>query len=141
MDNRTGQLSPGFISVADAKKLIDADSKENPTVDIAYLVRNINYVEDKLNFRIPLLKKASNGKAAPNGSTYTYVVDAYEREILKRAIKDKYKEYLGKELNESAGIRRMTTVAEDHGSSSLPVNNTRSETPVGFDLPDGLSGK
>lgn len=141
MDNRTGQLSPGFIPVSEAKALIERDSKDNPTVDIATLVRTIAYIEDKHNYRIPLLKKLGNGKIVGSGSTYTYIVDSYEMEILKRAIKDKYKEYLGKELDETKTLRRMTTVSEEEGASTRPTKNSRSETPAGYDLPDGLSGK
>lgn len=145
----SGRLSPGYISVAKAINLIESDTKATPKVDIAWLVRNIRFVETKHNFRIPLVAFKNPEGQTPQerggtihiGSTRVYVETDLQKETLRQAIRDKYREFLGKDMpSEEEQVRRLSTVT-DEGVSGHPVVNTRSETEAGVALPDGLVGK
>lgn len=57
MQPSTGQLSPGFITVDEACKIIKTDTRDNPVVDMDYLVAHIVWIETNHNFRIPKIKR------------------------------------------------------------------------------------
>ena len=46
-------LSPGFITVDEGVDLIKSDTRENPVVDMDWLISRKKWVEVAHNFRIP----------------------------------------------------------------------------------------
>lgn len=116
MQPQNGQLSPGFITIDEAIKLINKDTRNKATVDLAYMVRNIHYIQEFKNFRIPLMESDEHGYAHKKGSTYVFIASSYEKEILKHAIRDAFKKRTGEDVNENS-VHNKTTVYD-------PENNT-----------------
>lgn len=117
------ETRPGFISVEDAVKLIESDTRSNPVVDMDYLVSKIVWIEVNHNFRIPKIKRlkpeevhrTKRGKIVEYetiGEVNVSIDTAYQKEYLKKAILDKYRELVGHEYKE-AGVRAVSTVADD----------------------------
>lgn len=120
---KNNDLAPGFLSVDDAVKLIQSDTRENPVVDMDYLVSRLKWVETAHNFRIPKIRRlkpeevyrTKRGKVVEyetTGSVYIYIATNFEKEFVRKAILDKFRELVGHEYKEQA-IRAMSTVADD----------------------------
>lgn len=137
MNPATNQLSPGFVTVDEAVALIKTDTRENPVVDMDYLVGHIVWIETRHNFRIPKIRmlkpedvrRTKRGKIIEYeniGDVYVYIDTNFEKELLKKTILDKYKELVGHEYKE-LGVRARSTVADDaQGKAAVqPRNNTK----------------
>lgn len=137
MQPSTNQLSPGFITVDDACAVIKSDTKENPVVDMDYLVGHIVWIETNHNFRIPKIKqlKPEEVRRTPRGKIidyehigdlYVYIATNFEKELLKKTILDKFRELVGHDYKE-IGVRARSTVADDaQGKAAVqPRNNTK----------------
>ena len=137
MQPSNNNLSPGFITVDDAVELIKSDTRENPVVDMDYLVAHIVWIEANHNFRIPKIRrlapeeirKTKRGKVIEYeniGDAYVYLATNYEKELLKKTILDKFKELVGREYKE-AGVKARSTVADDaQGRAAVqPRNNAK----------------
>lgn len=137
MQPSTSQLSPGFIEVDKACEIIKSDTRENPVVDMDYLVGHIVWIETNHNFRIPKIRmlkpeevrRTKRGKIIEYeniGDIYVYIATNYERELLKKTILDKFRELVGHEYKE-IGVRARSTVADDaQGKAAVqPRNNTK----------------
>lgn len=116
-------LNPGFITMDDAVKLINSDTRENPVVDMDYLVSHTVWIEPNHNFRIPKIRRLTpeeiyrtkRGKTVEYeniGDVYVAINTNYEKELLKKTILDKFKELVGHEYKE-IGVRARSTVADD----------------------------
>lgn len=108
-------LPKGFISLEDAIMLIHSDTRSDAKVDTKWLVNHMPWIEENHNFRIPLLKTTSDKKVVPIGSKYVEVRSAYDREALKRAIRDHYRDMVGHEY-EAPTVKSMSTVADEEES-------------------------
>ena len=137
MNPATNQLSPGFITVDEGCKLINSDTRENPVVDMDYLVGHIVWIETSHNFRIPKIKmlkpeevrRTKRGRIIEYeniGDVYVYIETNYQKELLKKTILDKYRELVGHEYRE-LGVKARSTVADDaQGKAAVqPRNNTK----------------
>lgn len=116
-------LAPGFIKVDDAVKLIQSDTRENPVVDMDYLVSRLKWVETAHNFRIPKVRRlkpeevhrSKRGKLIEYenvGNVYVYIATNFEKELIRKTILDKFRELVGHEYKEQT-VRAMSTVADD----------------------------
>lgn len=137
MQPSTNNLSPGFVTVEAACELIKTDTREKPVVDMDYLIEHLVWIETNHNFRIPKIRmlapdevyKTKRGNVVEyehTGDVYVYVATNYEAELLKKTIRDKFKELVGHEYKE-AGVRARSTVADDaQGKAAVqPRNNTK----------------
>lgn len=117
------QLSPGFVTLEEACDLIKSDTRENPVIDMDYIVAHKIWIEPRHNFRIPKIRqlkpeevrKTRRGRIIDYeevGNAYVYVRDNYDAEILKRAINDKYRELVGHEYKETV-VKHRSSVADD----------------------------
>lgn len=135
--NPNNQLSPGFSTIDEAVELIKSDSRENPVVDMDYLVAHVVWIEVNHNFRIPRVRRLSadeiyrtkRGKIVEyeqTGDTYVRVDTNFQKELLKKTILDKYRELVGHEYRE-LGVRARSTVADDaQGKAAVqPRNNSK----------------
>lgn len=142
-------LSPGFVTVDDACALIKSDTRENPVVDMDYLVSHKSWIEVNHNFRIPKIKrlpadkvyKTKRGKIVEYeniGNAYVYLGTNFEAELLKKTILDKFKELVGHEYKE-IGVRARSTVADDaQGTAAVqPRNNTKPIAKEGAEIGGG----
>lgn len=123
MQPSTNTLSPGFIPVEEACELIKSDTRQNPVVDMDYLVSRIKWVETAHNFRIPKIRrlgpdeiyKTKRGKVVEYeniGDVYVYVATNFDKELLRKTILDKFRELVGHEYKENV-VKATSTVADD----------------------------
>lgn len=105
-------LPKGFISIEEAVDLINSDTRADAKVDTKWLVSHVDWIEEAHNFRIPLMKTTSDKKVVPIGSRFVEVRDAFERETLKRAIRNHYRDMVGHEYNAPV-VHAMSSVADD----------------------------
>lgn len=130
-------LSPGFEKVETVVELIKSDTRENPVVDMDYLVAHIKWIETAHNFRIPKIRrlkpdevyKTKRGKIVEyenTGDVYVYVATNFEKELLRKTILDKFRELVGHEYKE-IGVKARSTVADDaQGKAAVqPRVNTK----------------
>lgn len=123
-------LPNGFITVEEAIALINSDTRDDAKVDTQYLVSHIDWIEEAHNFRIPLVRLATKEEIEkimkrypgrrPNGlislgSKTVSINTAYEKEYLKQAIRNHYKEVAGREY-EAPTVRGLSTVADEEQS-------------------------
>lgn len=143
-------LSPGFSTIDDAVALIKSDTRENPVVDMDYIVSKIVWIETNHNFRIPKIRRlkpdevyrTKRGRMVDYetvGNVYVYVATNFEKELLKKTILDKYRELVGHEYKE-AGVRATSTVADD--AQGRDAVRPRANTPIakeGSSIGDGTT--
>ena len=116
-------LAPGFVTVDQACELIKSDTRENPVVDMDYLVSRIKWVETAHNFRIPKIRRlkpeevrrTKRGKIIEYeniGNVYIYIATNFEKELVRKTILDKFRELVGHEYREQS-VKARSTVADD----------------------------
>ena len=108
-------LPKGFLSIEDAVKLIQSDTRADAKVDTKKLVQSMIWIEEAHNFRIPLMKTTSDKKVVRNGSRYVYVATSYEKEVLKKAIRDHYRDMVGRDYA-APTVKSVSTVADEEES-------------------------
>lgn len=149
MQPSTTQLSPGFITVDEAVKLIQSDTREHPVVDMDYLVSRIKWIETAHNFRIPKIRmlkedeiyRTKRGKVIDyevTGNVYIYIATNFEKELVRKTILDKFRELVGHEYREET-VRAMSTVADDaQGKAAVqPRNNAKPIAKEGSTISSG----
>lgn len=109
-------LPKGFISIDEAVELINSDTRANAKVDTSWLVHHIDWIEEAHNFRIPLLKTTTDKKVVRCGSKFVQVLTSYDKEVLKRAIRNHYRDMVGHEY-EAQKVRAVSSVVDDEVSS------------------------
>lgn len=142
MDNNSqAALPPGFISLDEAVKLIESDTRSDAKVDTQYLVSHLKWIEEDHNFRIPLLRNATkeeieammkNPRQRPRstisaGSVNVYIERPYHAEMLKEVIRKHYREMAGKEY-ESPTVRSVSSVADEEKTGGAV--NPRSDKTI-----------
>lgn len=105
-------LPKDFMSIADAVALINSDTRSDAKVDTKWLVNHIDWIEEKHNFRIPLMKTTADKKVVRTGSKYVEIRDEYDKVTLKRAIRDHYRDMVGHEY-EKPTVKAVSSVADD----------------------------
>lgn len=131
------QLPPGFENIDTVVELIKSDTRENPVVDMDYLIGHTIWIEPNHNFRIPKIRRlkpeevrrTKRGKIVDYeniGDVYVAINTNFEKELLKKTIYDKYRELVGHEYKE-IGVRARSTVADDaQGKAAVqPRNNNK----------------
>lgn len=137
MNPTNGQLSPGFTELDKAVELIKSDTRENPVVDMDYLIGHTIWIEPNHNFRIPKVRRlkpeevyrTKRGRVVEyenTGDVYVFIATNFEKELLKKTIFDKYRELVGHEYQE-LGVKARSTVADDaQGKAAVqPRVNTK----------------
>ena len=131
-------LSPGFITIDEAVELIKSDTRQNPVVDMDWLISRIKWVETAHNFRIPKIRrlkadeiyKTKRGKVVEYeniGDVYVYIATNFEKELLRKTILDKFRELVGREYKEK-GVKAVSTVADD--AQGRDAVKPRSNKPI-----------
>ena len=124
--NPNSNLPPGFSSIEDVVELIKSDTRENPVVDMDWLVAHKVWLDKNgpaHNFRIPKIRRlkpeevyrTKRGKLVEYehiGDVYVAINTAFENELLKKTIEDKYRELVGHEYK-TLVVKGVSTVADD----------------------------
>ena len=116
-------LPNGFITAEAAVELIKSDTKENPVVDIDYMVAHTRWLDAGKNFRIPKIRLLAPEERKPDargvvriiehtGDVFVEVKNNYEKELIRKTLNDKYYEMTNKEYAELK-TRGVSTVADD----------------------------
>ena len=131
-------LPTGFISIQDAIKLIESDSRSDAKVDTAFLLRNLPYLRVDGNYTIKKLRH-EGGKVVSNGETFVQVTSEYERAMLEHAITEHYRNVTGRTVNpETIGLKALTTaVDEEKNPRGRIVVNDNPGIKAGEDLGSG----
>lgn len=147
-------LPTGFISVEDAVALIKTNTFKEPTVDIRWLVSHIDWIEEAHNFRIPkvrLITKEEYTKYMEDhhgrrpselvtlGSEFVPITTSYDKESLKKAIRDNYRDIVGHDYQE-VHTRGITTVKdEETGNTERPRTTKKTIAKEGDLIGAGIS--
>lgn len=118
------QLPKGFISLTDAATLINSDTRAEAKVDTKWLVSHIDWIEEAHNFRIPLMKTTSDKKVVRNGSKFVEIRTSYDKEFLKKVIRDHYRDMVGREYN-APTVRAVSSVADDEVGTGVRPRRSR----------------
>ena len=131
-------LPAGFISVEEAIKLIESDTRSNAKVDTAFLLTNLPYLRVDGNYTIKKLKH-ENGKVVNDGETFVYIDSDYHRSMLEHAITEHYKMVTGRDIDpETIGIKKLSTAVDDEKNpQGRIVANKESETKLGDNIVSG----
>lgn len=147
-------LPNGFISVNDAVALINSDKRDDAKVDTQWLAGHIDWIEEAHNFRIPIVRFATKEeieaamKAHPGrrpnglirlGSKYVEIRTSFEKELLKKTIRDHYKEMAGREYAESTTRGISTVMDEETGGSERPRRTKKTIAKEGETIGTGSS--
>lgn len=147
--NANNNLSPGFSTIDDAIALIKSDTRQNPVVDMDYLVAHIKWIEVAHNFRIPKIRRLKPeevhrtryGKIKEYetiGEVNVYVATLLNRELLRQAILDKFRELVGHEYKEIT-VRGRSTVADDaQGREAVRPRANQSNAKAGDSIGEGI---
>lgn len=108
-------LPNGFITIEDAAQLIHSDTRADAKVDTKWLVSHIDWIEEAHNFRIPLMKTVEGKGAVSIGSKYVTITTSYEKEFLKKVIRDHYRDMVGHEYNAPI-VKAVSSVADEEQS-------------------------
>lgn len=133
-------LPNGFITVADAIKLIESDSRSDAKVDTAFLLRNLPYLRVDGNYNIKKLKH-ENGRVVEDGEVFVTVSSEYEKAMLEHAITEHYKNVTGRVVDpEKIGLRSITTAVDDEkNANGYLMNNDKPMIKAGDDIVSGVS--
>ncbi len=133
-------LPNGFVTVADAIKLIESDSRTDAKVDTAFLLKNLPYLRVDGNYNIKKLKH-ENGKVVEDGEVYVMISSEYERAMLEHAITEHYKNVTGRVVNpENIGLRSITTAVDDEkNANGYLMNNDKPMIKAGEDIVSGVN--
>lgn len=137
---QNSNLPNGFISIADAIKLIESDSRSDAKVDTAFLLRNLPYLRVDGNYNIKKLKH-ENGRVVEDGEVYVMVASEYEKAMLEHAITEHYKNVTGRVVDpEKIGLRSITTAVDDEkNANGYLMNNDKPMIKAGDDLVSGVN--
>ena len=107
-------LPTGFISIDDAIKLIESDTKENVVVDHAFLVRSLPYLRKDGNYNIKLLTRDSRGQIVDNGNKFVQIATDWDKSRLEHAIVEHYKFMSGRDIDPNQiGLKSLTTTIDE----------------------------
>ena len=133
-------LPNGFVTVADAIKLIESDSRTDAKVDTAFLLKNLPYLRVDGNYNIKKLKH-ENGKVVEDGEVYVMIASEYERAMLEHAITEHYKNVTGRVVDpDQIGLRSITTAVDDEkNANGYLMNNDKPMIKAGEDIVSGVN--
>lgn len=137
---QNNNLPNGFITIADAVKLIESDSRTDAKVDTAFLLRNLPYLRVDGNYNIKKLKH-ENGKVVEDGEVYVMVTSEYEKAILEHAITEHYRNVTGRTVDaDQIGLRSITTAVDDEkNAGGHLMENDKPMIRAGEDIVSGVS--
>ena len=119
-------LPKDFMSLEEAVALINSDSRSDAKVDTKWMVKHIDWIEEAHNFQIPLMKTTSDKRVEPIGKKYVQIVTSYDKELLKKTIRDHYRDMVGHEYD--APVTKAVSTVADEEQSGGAVRPRRSKS-------------
>lgn len=133
-------LPRGFISIEEAIKLIESDTRKDAKVDTSFLLRNLPYLRTDGNYTIKKLRHdKETGRVVNNGEVFVMVTSDYEKEMLKHTIVEHYRNVTGRTIDpDNIGLKSLTTtVDEETNLGAAIINNDKPTIKPGEDLGTG----
>lgn len=133
-------LPTGFISIEEAIKLIESDTRKDAKVDTRFLLRNLPYLRTDGNYTIKKLRHdKETGRVVDDGEVFVMIMSDYEKEMLKHAITEHYRTVTGRTVDpDSIGLRALTTtVDEETNIGAAIMENDKPTIKPGEDLGSG----
>lgn len=133
-------LPRGFISIEEAIKLIESDTRKDAKVDTSFLLRNLPYLRTDGNYTIKKLRHdKETGRVVSNGEVFVMITSDYEKEMLKHAIVEHYRNVTGRTIDpDNIGLRSLTTtVDEETNLGAAIIHNDKPTIKPGEDLGTG----
>lgn len=112
-----------ILTVKEAIDLINSDTRTNPVVNNAKLIRNVEFLNSNfrgggMNYTIFLEKRDESGKIVPNGVKFVAVNGKREQTELEYAITDHYKAVSGRDVDpETIGLMQQTTMVDESNNN------------------------
>lgn len=118
--NPSQALPEAFISIDDAIKLINSDTRNNAVVDVQKMMASIKFLRKNKTFRIPLVKSIDRRPWTQKiGSKYIIPKNEFERTNVEHAIVSKFAEETGRQIDvESMGLKKVNTVMDDNNNGA-----------------------
>ena len=137
---QSGNIPLGFITVEEAIKLIESDTRSNAKVDISFLLRNLPFLRVDGNYTTKKLRH-EKGRVVPDGEAFVHIDSDYRRAMLEHAIVEHYKQVTGREIDPNTiGLRTMTTAVDDEENpGGRVVRNKKSKTKMGDAIVSGVT--
>lgn len=138
-----------ILTVKEAIDLINSDTRTNPVVDNASLIRGVEFLRANfrgggMNYTIHLVKYDENGKIVPNGVKFVAITGRRDQIDLEYAITDHYKALSGRDVNpEEIGLSKQTTAIEPGKgeASGMARKNKSSKLKYGDELGTSAENK
>lgn len=124
MDPYTNLRSDVYLSIEDAIKLIESDSRKHVVVDIEKMMATIKFLRKGKTFRIPLVKSVATNRRGIEkiGSKYVIPKNEFERTSIEHAIVSKFEEETGRTIDvETMGLKRINTVTDEKNDGLRPM--------------------
>ena len=136
---QNNDLPVGCISVDEAIKLINSDTRTDAKVDTEFLLRNLPYLRPDGTYTIKKLR-TENGRLIEDGNTTAIVRTEYEKTILEHAIVEHYKKMTTRQDfdPDTIGLRSITTTVDEE--TNIGAHLMRNKKPLikpGEDLGSG----
>lgn len=129
-------LPKDVMNTEDAIKLIQAETRSEPKLDIQFMAANLPYLREGYPYNMRMLTRDAFGKIVPNGTKYAYVKDHKDAVLLESAIRDKFRELAHKDFE--LPLRKVTNEITDSDSGGnmqgYTATNTRSSIKMGDDI-------
>lgn len=137
---QNGNIPIGFITVEEAIKLIESDTRSDAKVDIAFLLRSLPFLRVDGNYTIKKLKH-EKGRVVPDGQAFVHIDSDYRRAMLEHAIVEHYRLVTGREIDpETIGIKKLSTEVDDEANPQGRItSNRKSKTKVGDSIASGVT--
>lgn len=136
-----------YLSVDEVIEIINQDTRTNPTIDIAWMAKRINYIDRGVTFTIPLMtigeliapggRKTGKQGAVRDAVRFTIPQDSLEVEMLKKAIREHYVKASGRAFKEPAATKSITTVVGEDAAGARPRINPNPLTKEGESMGSG----
>lgn len=111
-----------FITVKEAIELIKSDTRQNPVVDIKWMIENYNFIELFHNFRIPLLTRDKNGNVVENGNRYITFEKELDVLMFRDAVLSHYRETTSAKYDEEAIVNPTKSITTVHDPKTNPTS-------------------
>ena len=128
------------MTIEEAIKLIESDTRKDAKVDTSFLLRNLPYLRTDGNYTIKKLRHdKETGRVVGNGEVFVMITSDYEKEMLKHAIVEHYRNVTGRTIDpDNIGLRSLTTtVDEETNLGAAIINNDKPTIKPGEDLGTG----
>lgn len=147
-------LPKDFIDINEAVALINSDKRDDAKVNTQWMAEHIDHIEEYRNFRIPLVRFATESEIEKKmrmypgrrpsylvdiGSKWVHINTSYEKELLKETIRKHFRDTSGRDFIKSNTRGVSTVMDEETGSNERPRRTKKTIAKEGETIGAGSS--